>query len=343
MNATPRLIDVARAAGVSPATASRALSGTAPVATAKAERVLQAAASLGYVPNAHARALAGAATRMAGLIIHDVGDPYFSEIARGVVDVAERNGIQVLISHSRREPERELSRIRSLRANQVESLVLAGSGYVDPQSEAAAGDELGAFEASGGRVVLVGRHHIDVDAVVPDNVAGAATATRHLLELGHRDIAVLAGPPTLTTIEDRLAGVASALREYGLDADGTRVIHADFTREGGSEATATLVESDPSVTAILALNDAMATGALATLRERGIAVPAAISVMGFNDTPVAADTNPPLSTIRLPLQEMGSMALEMTLDPRSTRRRRRRTPHELVIRASTGPPPERVT
>lgn len=189
----PRLLDVARAAGVSIATASRVLAGQEGVSAALAERVRDAVVRLGYVPNVHARALAGSVPPMVGLIVHDVADPYFAEIAKGVLREAEQHDLMVLIHQSERRAETELARIRSLRAHRVGSIVLAGSGYVDASLEAGTAAELLAFRAAGGRVALIGRHHIPVDAVLPDNHAGAVTIARHLLGLGHRRIGVVAG------------------------------------------------------------------------------------------------------------------------------------------------------
>jgi LacI family transcriptional regulator len=347
----PRLQDIAEAAGVSLATASRALAGRDGVSPELAERIRELALSLGYVPNAHARALAGAAPPMVGLIVHDVADPYFAEIAKGVLRVADERQLMVLINQSERQPATELARIRSFRANRVGSIVLAGSGYVDPGQETDAAAELLAFRAAGGRVALIGRHGIPVDAVLPDNHAGGRTAARHLLELGHRRLVVIAGPPNLTTVADRLAGVREEVAAWGLDAgpgtgtgaDGSRasgdlVIEYDaFSRDGGVAATRRVLERAPATTAILALTDLMAMGALAVLREVGRKVPAEVSVMGFDDVPVAADLAPALTTIRLPMAEMGAIALELTLRPAATRPRRRRTGHELVVRDSTAP------
>jgi LacI family transcriptional regulator len=324
---SPRLQDVADSAGVSLATASRALAGRDGVSLGLAQRVRDVAASLGYVPNAHARALAGAAQPMVGLIVHDVADPYFAEIAKGVLRVADEHGLMVLINQSERRPEIELARIRSLRAHRVASIVMAGSGYVDASEEAEAAAELRAFRDAGGRVATVGRHHVPVDAVLPDNYAGGRTAARHLLQLGHRSIAVVAGP----------AGVLDELRDAGVPRAEVVIERDAFSRDGGVAATKRLLERGERPTAILALTDVMAMGALSVLREAGRSVPAEISVMGFDDVTVAADLAPALTTVRLPMADMGAMALQLTLRPPAARPRRRRTGHELVIRDSTAP------
>ncbi|MBE1585747.1 LacI family DNA-binding transcriptional regulator [Nonomuraea angiospora] len=335
----PRLLDVAKAAGVSLATASRALTGSTGVSAEVAAHVQAVASQVGYVPNSHARALAGGQASMVGLIVHDVGDPYFGEIARGVLRETESRGYMALISQTERDPRAELARVRALRAHRVTSIVLAGSGYVEAATEADIATEVRSFTAAGGRVAVIGRHHLPVDAVLPDNAAGGSTLMHHLLDLGHRRLGVLGGPANLTTVEDRLAGLRAALAAAGLDWRSFPVVHGDFTREGGAAATARLMRAHPDLTAVVALNDPMAVGALSWLLNNGRRVPGEISVAGFDDVPVARDVYPALTTVRLPMVEMGKQALELVLKPPASRPRRRRTTHELVVRASTAPPP----
>ncbi|PSL00284.1 LacI family transcriptional regulator [Murinocardiopsis flavida] len=333
-----RLVDVAEAAGVSLATASRSMAGRDGVSTSVAAHVRAVAASLGYIPNAHARALAGSAQPMVGLIVHDVSDPYFAEIARGLLRVAEERGMMVLINQSERSSDTELARIRTLRAQQVGAIVLAGSGYVEPELEADATAELRGHIESGGRAALVGRHHIPVDAVLPANRPGGATAAAHLAELGHRRIAVIAGDPRLCTVADRLAGVRAGAKKAGLDPGAVVVLESAFSREGGAQAAHRLRTEYPDVTGVVALSDVMAMGALSELRSAGVSVPGDVSLVGFDDVTVAADLAPALTTIRLPMAEMGALALEMTFGPRAEKPRRRRTSHTLVVRDSTAPP-----
>ncbi|MBD8080652.1 LacI family DNA-binding transcriptional regulator [Cellulosimicrobium arenosum] len=337
----PRLVDVAEEAGVSLATASRSLSRSVGVSEAVAAHVRAVAEQLGYVANVHARTLAGGRTSVAGLIVYEIGDPYFAEIASGVVRVAGENGWSVQIAHTEREPSAEAEQIRLMRAHRVGAIVLAGSGYVDPVMEHEAGRELAEFEEAGGRVVAVGRHHMRCDAVLPDNEAAGETIAQHLLDLGHRRLAVAAGPAHLTTIADRLQGIRAAVARYGLPPDAVPVAHAPFTREGGRDATRELLDAHPGTTAVLALNDAMATGVLSLLRERGVSVPHGVSVTGFDDIQVAQDLAPALTTVRLPMSEIGAAALDLALRPPSARPRRRATGHELVVRDSTAPPAPR--
>jgi LacI family transcriptional regulator len=334
-----RLVDVAERAGVSLATASRSLTGRDGVSEEVANRVRQVAAELGYVVNPSARTLAGGASSTVGLVVHQIDDPYFSEIAGGVIKVAGESGLMVQICHSGRDPHYELRQIRHLIAQRVGIIVIAGSGYNDPRIEAETRSELAAFQTLGGRVAVIGRHSLGVDAVLPDNEAGGFALGGHLLDLGHRRVAVAAGTAGLTTVTDRMAGVLRALRERGFDEAALPVVHTDFTRDGGCRGAEQILRDHPGTTAIIALNDAMAMGVLSVLRGLKISVPKQMSVVGFDDVSVAADLAPSLTTIRLPMTDMGRMALELALKPPSARARRRPTGHALVVRDSTGPVP----
>ena len=331
-----RLVDVAERAGVSIATASRALAGRDGVSEEVATRIRQISQELGYVANPYARTLAGGASSTVGLVVHQVDDPYFSEIAGGVIKIADEQRLLVQICHSGRDPEHELRQIRHLIAQQVGIIIVAGSGYSDARFEAQAKEELSAFQRQGGRVAVIGRHSLGVDAVLPDNEAGGRLLGDHLVQLGHRHIAVAAGTRGLTTVVDRLAGVAAGLAAHGLALAGLPVVHTEFTRDGGRDAAARILRDHPSTTAIIALNDAMAMGVLSELRAQRVAVPERMSVVGFDDVSVAADLAPSLTTVRLPMTEMGRWALELALKPRSVRPRRRATGHQLIVRDSTG-------
>lgn len=331
----PRLIDVARAAGVSIATASRALAGTPGVRPSVAEAVRRQADALGYVANVHARTLAGGHSRTVGLVVHEIGDPYFSEIASGLLRLADAEGLSLQICHTGRDPEAELRQIRTLVAHRVAAIVVAGSGFVDAAVEEPARRELERYAANGGRVAVIGRHHLGADAVLPPNEEGGRAVAEHLLALGHRQIAVITGSPVLTTVADRLAGVHAALADAGLDPAAAPVVEGPFTRDGGRECARRVLAEHPDATAILALNDDMAIGCLSVLRELGVAVPDRMAVTGFDDVAVAVDLNPSLTTFRLPMAQMGEAALTLALKEPTSRPRRHRVVGELVVRGST--------
>ena len=335
------LADVARHAGVSTATASRIINGSPkPVAEALRERVLAAVAELRYVPNAHAQMLARSHRSAVGVIVHDVSDPYFAEITRGLQRVATADGRLVIICNSYRDPDRQLEYIDLLHAHQVAAIVIAGSGYRDAAVAAKLDERLRAFEAVGGRVAVIGRHEHTGDAVVPDNEHGGFLAGEHLCTSGHTKIGVIAGPAGLTTTEDRLSGLRKAFRKYGRTLPKQRLVYADFTRDGGSAAADTLIAADPSVTAIAALNDSMAVGALAALRAAG-RLPGfdgpPVAVIGFDDMPIARDVTPTLTTVRLPLAELGERAMTLALAAPGDDPRVERVAAELVPRESTWP------
>jgi LacI family transcriptional regulator len=331
------LAEVAQRAGVSLATASRALNGSKRGVTAELRaRVLAAAAELGYVPNAHAQALARSSTALVGVIVHDVSDPYFSEITRGIQSVAGSAGRLVTFCNSYRDPAREMDYVHLLHAHRVEALIMAGSGLDDRGYSQVLAAQLTSFTASGGRVAFIGRHNIPGDAVMPDNVGGARAIGRLLAELGHRQIGVIGGPPLVTTSRDRLDGFRSGLRDHGITLAPAQIASGDFSRDGGARAAIELIERDPGLTAIFALNDVMAVGALAALRERGIAVPDRIAVVGFDDIPLAADVTPALTTVRVPMIEMGARAMALALEPGGSELRVEHLPTEVVIRASAG-------
>ncbi|MFF0152774.1 LacI family DNA-binding transcriptional regulator [Micromonospora sp. NPDC005203] len=334
------LSDVARQAGVSPATASRVINcSSKPVTDELRDRVLAAVAELQYVPNAHAQLLARSHRGAVGVIVHDVSDPYVAEITRGLQRVATDQGRLLMICNSYRDPDRELEYVELLRGHQVAALILAGSGYHDEAFTRQLNEKLAAYEASGGRVAVIGRHEHSGDAVMPDNRTGGYLAGRELCGLGHQVIGVVAGPHNLTTTTDRLAGLRQALREQGRDLPERRIRYAEFDRDGGAEATARLLDADPELTAIVALNDSMAIGSLATLRARGLAVPQQISVVGFDDMPIARDVTPALTTVRLPLVDLGVRAMSLVLGAEVPAPRVEVLPAELVRRDTAGPVP----
>jgi LacI family transcriptional regulator, galactose operon repressor len=333
------LADVARLAGVSQATASRIVNGSEKLVTDELRaRVLRAVAQLQYVPNAHAQQLARSHRSAVGVIVHDVSDPYFAEITRGLQRVATANGRLVIICNSYRDPDRELEYVELLRANQVAAIILAGSGYHDAAFTRSLNLKLDAYVRTGGRVTVIGRHQLAGDSVVPENEVGAYLIANEVFGLGHRKVGVIAGPAALTTTTDRLAGLRQSAREHRRTLGARRIAYANFDRDSGAAAAARLLDANPDLTAIIALNDSMAIGALATLRSRGLAVPDDVTVVGFDDMPIARDVTPPLTTVRLPLADMGERAMTIALSPPGDGPRVERMGATVVRRASSGPP-----
>ncbi|WP_349017269.1 LacI family DNA-binding transcriptional regulator [Streptomyces solicavernae] len=331
---------VADAAGVSPATASRALNGTTRVRAELRGRVLAAAAELGYIPNAHAQALASASNNTVGVICHDVSDPYFAAIAGGVMRAAAERDLLVMLASTFRDQAREIAYVSMLRAQRARAILLIGSGIEDRAWERALDAELAPYTRAGGRVAVVSRHRsLRVDTVLPENREGAAALARALLALGHREFAVLTGPPELTTVADRLAGFREALAAAGVALPAHRVVRGAFTRDGGHAAMLGLLARGPRPTCVFAVTDVMAVGALAALRERGLRVPEDVSLAGFDDIPLVRELTPPLTTVGLPLRRMGERAMGLALrEGRGARSRVERVAGEVVVRASTGRP-----
>jgi LacI family transcriptional regulator len=338
--AVATLADVARRAGVSTATVSRIINNSPkPVGDELRGRVLAAVAELQFVPNANAQQLARADRSAVGVIVHDVSDPYFAEITRGLQRVATDHGRLVIICNSYRDPERELAYVELLHAHQAAAIVLAGSGYHDAPVTARLDHKLRIYERTGGRVAVIGRHEHGGDAIVPQNEHGGFLAGDALYRLGHTAIGVIAGPRHLTTTTDRLAGLRRAARAHGHRLTTRHIAYADFDRNGGAEAAAALLDRVPGLTALAALNDSMAIGALACLRERGVDVPGRISLIGFDDMPVSVDVTPPLSTVRLPLVEIGARAMSLALREPAAGPLVEHAEAELVLRGSTAAAP----
>ena len=330
------LADVGALAGVSSATASRVLNGDGRrVADHLRVRVLAAAEQLDYVPNAHAQALMRVDTRTVGVLTFDMNNPYFVEICTGIFGVAKETGRLVTLGNVGGVPDDELRYVALLRSQRVGSLILTGSGSTDPEHNAGMRAQLDGFRGAGGRVAVIGRHGVDCDAVRPDNVGGATAAAKGLIELGHTDVGVISGSSTVTVTEDRVGGFVDVFAAAGHPIAPERVVPGNFLREGGAQAMATLLQRAPGITAVYCINDAMAMGALGFLRERGIDVPGRVSVMGFEDTVLSREITPALSTVHVPMTEMGEAAMRLLLERRSDEPRTVRFPTRLCLRGTT--------
>lgn len=335
------IAEVARLAGVSIATASRVVSAADyPVSAATRERVLDAAQALDYVPNALARGLQKSVVRVVGVIVHDITDPYFAEIVRGVEDAAADDGYLVVTCSTERHAERETSYVRLLRSMRAAAVIFAGSGVDDPALNEELAKHVAALRASGTAVVHLSPHALGPPEISVDNAGGIAAVVDALVELGHRQIAFLAGPASLYVARERLAGYRRGLRAAGITFDERLVVTTGFAAEDGAQAVDELLDGGAEFTAIICANDLLALGALQRLHELGIAVPGQVSVAGFDDISVAAMTAPSLTTVRLPLREMGRLGFEYAERAlRSLTPEPRRVPTSLVLRDSTAPPP----
>lgn len=331
------LSDVAREAGVSLATASRAINGsTRQVREDLRARVLAAAARLNYTPNAQAQAMARGRTAVVGLVVHDIADPYFATIAAGVMRLADEHRLLVTVNSTAGRPERELDYLAALRGQRGRAVILAGSRVESPELHEELTREVAAFEAGGGRVVVIGQPRLRTDTVVVANRDGARALAARLAGRGLRRFAVLAGPPDLLTAQDRLHGFREGLAEAGAPAP-VAVAHGPFTRDGGYTAMRDLLASGPEADCVLAANDVMAVGAMAACRDHGLRLPDDLALAGFDDIATLRDIHPALTTVRLPLEHMGALALDLALTPPDTDAppRLRHVTAEVILRAST--------
>lgn len=334
--ATPTTLDdIARALGVSAATVSRALSGKPGVGAELAGRIRDVASDLGYVANSSAQALAAGSSTIVGLLVHQIDNPYFGEMASTIADAADAAGLTLQIGQTARDPARQHRQIRALMAQHARCIIVAGSSYRLPAVEQSSTDALTTYAGNGGRVVAIGHHHVTSDTVRLDEEGAGSSVARHLLELGHRRIAVVSGPPNMTTITERMTGVNGVFGRWP-DAR-VRVVYTDFSGSDSYRATATIMAEQPDTTAIMALSDTMALGALSCLRDLGISVPGQVSVSGVDDIAVASQLAPSLTSVRFPIAEAAREALQLATLPAAEVPRTVRLGHTLIVRASTGP------
>jgi LacI family transcriptional regulator len=309
------LHDVAREAGVSVATASRALNGsTRNVRTENVRRVRAAAAKLNYRPHLSAQAIAKGRTRTAALVVGDVADPYFSAIAAGVTQAAEAAGLIVTMAVAGWSPERELEIVRTLRGQRPRLIVIAGSRIDGAQTRAALAGELEAYRAAGGRVVMISQPGLPFDTVTIDNAGGAHQLARALAGAGYRRFALFRAPDAVRTSRERAAGFLAGLRELGLSVEDRFVFETEFTRAGGYEAARRLAERGlDGVEAVFAVTDVMAIGAMSAFRDAGLVPGRDIGVAGFDDIDAAEDVTPALTTVAVPLRQIGLTAMRIAL------------------------------
>ncbi|MGI9647235.1 MAG: LacI family DNA-binding transcriptional regulator [Acidimicrobiia bacterium] len=312
--APPSLHDVAGLAGVSVATASRVLSGSShPVSDKTRAKVLAAAESLSFVPNRLARALVTARSQTVGVIVHDISDPYFGDIVKGLEDGIHADDYRLFVASSDRDPDKELNYVRAFDAYQVDAIVFAASSFTDPDYIAELQRLAARFQGRGGVIVQLSDHFLEGPRVRFDNRRSAADMVGYLAGRGHTRIGYISGPPDLAVSRVRLAGFEAAVAELGLSAGPEYVVDGRFNVEGGREAIARLLEQ-VDVTAVLAANDLMAIGATRQLLSAGRAVPDEISVAGIDDIAIAEYGPVPLTTMRIPTYQVGMQGASLLLE-----------------------------
>jgi LacI family transcriptional regulator len=354
------LEDVARLSAVSTATVSRAIHGDSRVRPDTRDRVLRAAAKLGYRPNSVARELATGSSDTVGLLVPSSGDLFWGEVATGIEEHAAEHGLSILLANSHGDAKRERQMLDVFLARRVRGVVVGSAAAPeawfdripapvpivlvgwDPRQKP---EDLELAQRLPPEEGIRLFDQVEVPGgwyahLAPDEISGGRLAVRELLRLGHTHIALITGPPVRPALL-RLLGFRAELAAEGLNPD--LIIACDDTLEGGQHAALELLNRDPRPTGIVAYNDLVATGALRAAHMLGLQTPRAVSVIGFDDIEIARFVEPPLTTIRQPKREMGKLAMELLSQALRGEpgRIERVLPVTLVSRASTAPPPRR--
>lgn len=330
----PTLEEIASVAGVSRSTVSRVINDAPNVRKAVRQRVKRVVREMGYYPNAAARSLAGQRSQTLAVVIPETIntvflDPFFPNVLRGIAEVTSAHHYHMLLSMVERPSEKDFYR-RALRSQMLDGVVIVSALMDDPLIPYLLRDHI--------PFVLIGRHDDPrVSYVDVDNLGGAYMATTHLLQGGRRRVATITGPLDMVPGLDRRAGYRTALLKAGYPVDDALIVKGDFTEAGGRAAMAQLLPLAPD--AVFVASDLMALGALSALWEAGCCVPDDVAVIGFDDAPVAAYTDPPLTTVRQPVTDLGRTAARLLLrllQEGQAGPLRQTLPTELIVRASCG-------
>lgn len=325
-------------AHVSHSTVSRALRRSSLVSPETADIIRRIAQETGYRASAAARSLVTNRTRTIGVVVTTIVDPFAAEVLRGIEDAANDHEYSVLLANSNAEPKRELRVVRSFEERRVDGIIVTssrvGATYAATLSETQI------------PIVLLNNQHPSefVFSVMIANTEASRAATRHLIQLGHTQIAYIGDRYGHQSDTERFAGYRSALGDADIAFQPEYVVHGDGKPEGGTQAMGKLLDLPEPPTAVFCYNDMTALGALGLIRARGFQVPRDISLVGFDDLFFARYTDPPLTTVRQPMIEMGRKAAEtlLTLIGGSSSVHRISVPGELIVRQSTAPPKGRA-
>lgn len=330
--------DVARRAGVSVATVSRVMNKSGPVSPEASERIHEAAAALHYVPHGGARSLITSKTSTIGVLLPDLYGGFFSEMIRGIDQTAQQHGYHLLLSGSHNRKMEMEAAMRAMRGR-TDGLIA-----MSPHFDAAT---LVENLPPSLPVILLSCEAKDDEyqVIAIDNTGGAEAMVRHLLDLGHRRIAMVMGEKGHFDTGERVQGYRNALLDAGIDLDPQYEAQGDFSEASGHRAVQELLSLPEPPTAIFCANDSMAIGGLCAVHDAGLRVPDDITVVGFDDIPLAHYLSPPLSSVHVPVFEMGARAVSRLIaalkgEPVSERRHER-LPTHLVVRSSCSPPPVR--
>jgi len=326
--------DVARAAGVSTATAARALGGYGHASPAARRKVSESARQLGYRPNVVARALVSRATTTVGLVVGDIENPFFAAAARGLADVMDAHGYTVLLANADEDAGRERRAVDALRARQVDGMVVVPAPGASPE-------HLTELVSAGVPLVLLDRAVVGVaaDSVLVRNVAGARAAVAHLAGLGHRRIGVVSDSPDITSSAERIQGYRQALRAAGIAPEPGLISIGGPTRDDGEAAALRLLDRPDRPTAVFTANNFMTVGALRAARSLALRIPEDVALVGFDDLDWTTLVQPPVTVVRQPVADLGRVAGERLLrrlDGDAGPPKRIRLDANLIVRGSCG-------
>jgi LacI family transcriptional regulator len=308
------MADVAREAGVSLQTVSRAINNKGEINEETRKAILEISNRMGFRPSGVARSLATKRTTTIGLVVTDITNPFFSGIARGIEDVAYSHSYNIFLCNTGEDVAREETALDSLLEKQVDGLILCSSRL----EQAILEKRIKEFRY----VVLINRDLprpiSGVSTTTIDFALGAELAVSHFVSRGHKKIALLAGPQKSWSGRNRVLGYQAGLRKHGLPYDPEIIFHCDPDTQCGYQTTSQLLKDQTEVTAIIAYNDLVAVGALQACNDLNRTIPGDIAIIGFDDIPLASYVTPPLSTIRYPKQEIGSAAMRTLIDAMET-------------------------
>lgn len=326
--------EVAKRAGVSTATVSRVVNGTVPVNKQTERRVRSAIKALGYYPDSHARTLGSGRSHMYGLIISDITNPFFPDIAKGFERIAVEHGQELLIANTDYQPRRMQICVRRMLERKVDGVAIMTS-EMDPKL-------IELLSKRGIPIVFLDTGQVGrmTSNIFIDYDGGIEHAIEHLVSQGHSRIAFVGGPPTLASAKTRRVAFLRALKSRGLKSNASYMKTGDHQVGGGQAAMAQLLKLDEPPTAVVASNDLTAIGVIGAIHAAGLSVPGDVSVVGFDDIELSSFVYPPLSTVRVPRTEIASRAfaaLYSASHKQVDHGIECRIPTELVVRESTGP------
>jgi len=306
------IVDVAKLAGVSITTVSRVINNVNySIALKTREKVMKAVDQLQYTPNIAAQGLKKSFSNIIGLIVRDISDSYFGEIAEGVTNRASQLGYLAFVCNTGRNPEDELMYHDLLWQHRVKGIILAGGGLDQVDYKQKLMSQLVRHEQCGLKIVSLAPQGIEIPYVMINDFEAGKKITEYLIERGHTKIGFIGGPQKVFTSIERLKGFKAALDIAGIEYNKDYINRSDFSQKGGYEACKLLISQAKGLTAICCANDNIAIGAMSAIREQGFNIPKDISVISIGDIKEAKYTNPPLTTLKIPHYEMGQMAVDV--------------------------------